>query len=130
ERRRPAPPPDADRVPFTAEVVGDVLVVPAVESEQDHLSPLSEGLGTRAGTGHGLQHFLLAFGNKDLGCPPWHGSDLLRVLEGGLLGEVSQSCLIDGRPIQPRCTRKFGWRTVARHNPSTHPAQEPPSRKA
>src|SRR5207244_1767631 len=94
ESRGPAPPPNADGMPFATEAGSDLLVVPALESEQDHVCPLGEGLSAGARTRHGLQDILLAFGNNDLGGPPWHGTILPSVGEIGGLGKYRKTMAI------------------------------------
>ena len=49
EGRGPAVPPGADRMTFTSDLPGDVLVGEAVERQEDHPCPLGDGL--RAGPG-------------------------------------------------------------------------------
>ncbi len=68
----PAVPPGADRMAFTSDLLGDVLVREAVEGQEDHACPLRDGLGTGAGPGHEVQDGLLPFGDDELARPPWH----------------------------------------------------------
>ena len=72
----PPSPPDADGMAFTVEALRNGFIVQAVDGKQDHACALGEGLGTRAGAGHGLQDLLLPFRDNDLGGPPWHSSYL------------------------------------------------------
>jgi hypothetical protein len=60
-------------MPFAADALGDLLVGQAVEGQQDHPSPLSEGLGAGPGTHHGPQGILLTFREDHLGRAAGHG---------------------------------------------------------
>jgi len=68
----PALPPDADAVPLAPELRGDLFVREAVEGQQNDLGAVGEPLRATPREGHRLQHLLLAFGDDDLGCHPWH----------------------------------------------------------
>jgi hypothetical protein len=96
----PAVPPGSDGVAFTSNLLGDLLVGETFEGQEDHPSPLGEGLGTSAGTGHGLEGGLLPFGDDELACPPWHSCDSwCSACESGRLGGSSQSRCYRGRWI-------------------------------
>src|SRR5262245_44668065 len=70
----PSVPPWADRMPFTSDLPGDVLVGEAVEGQEDDPCPLGDSLRTGAGTCQGSQDRLLPFGDDELARPPWHSS--------------------------------------------------------
>ena len=70
----PAATPGSDRMAFASDSRGDVLVAEAIEGQEDHPRPLGQGLGAGTGPGHGSQDGLLAFGDDELTCPPWHRS--------------------------------------------------------
>src|SRR5215218_4533053 len=59
----PSVPPWADRMTFTSDIPGDVLIGEAVEGQEDHPCPLGDGLRTGPGTCHALQDRLLPFGD-------------------------------------------------------------------
>jgi hypothetical protein len=75
KRIGPAVPPGADRMTFTADMPGDILVADSIERQKDHPCPLGDGLRTSAGTDQSLEDGLLPFRDDELARPPWHHSD-------------------------------------------------------
>jgi hypothetical protein len=87
ERIRPPTTPNAHRMAFTPDSLGDFLAGKPLECQQNHPGSLGHALGTSTGTRQSDQHFLLAFRDRDLCCPPWHRSSLLDFMKTGALQE-------------------------------------------
>jgi hypothetical protein len=87
ERIRPPPTPNAHRMAFALQSLGDFLAGKSLECQQNHPGSLGNSLGTGAGTRQCDQHLLLTFRDRDLCCPPWHCFSLLDFMKTGAVQE-------------------------------------------
>ena len=80
---------------------------PILQRDRDFSAcALGDGLRAGAGACHGLQDFLLAFGNNDLGSPPWHLSNLPKE-------SVKVGCLEKYRKVRPIVEGRFSQGVLA-----------------